>query len=328
MEGMGAPRPNWDTSEVRVSRPRKKAPVPTSPQTVTHRGSGCCCLTGRGSGTAAWSPWKWLLLSNYYTPRPALQAPTPEAQPGLHTPTDHLGGMGSPPGPAVPLSRTPGGPGGEWGGMWMDVGSPALTLHPLPCLAEAQQGHDGPQTTPQGRCPPGEGRGGPHRPGSRSQPLTGLPPPPPLPPERHAADRGHRAGEGGEPQGDREAELPVGALPPAAHPRLHRRAAGTHRPPRFPHRSGRQARGVRAGQGAASGWPSTRPHPPRPPQELCKQLHAKVDAAEEEKYDMEVKVQKSSKEVRGRGARGAAGAAGGLAPRLLPSPPLPCSWRT
>uniref|UniRef100_A0A287CU62 Troponin I, fast skeletal muscle n=1 Tax=Ictidomys tridecemlineatus TaxID=43179 RepID=A0A287CU62_ICTTR len=36
---------------------------------------------------------------------------------------------------------------------------------------------------------------------------------------------------------------------------------------------------------------------PPPPQELCKQLHAKIDAAEEEKYDMEVKVQKSSKEL-------------------------------
>ncbi|KAM9659670.1 troponin I, fast skeletal muscle isoform 1-T1 [Trichechus inunguis] len=32
-------------------------------------------------------------------------------------------------------------------------------------------------------------------------------------------------------------------------------------------------------------------------QELCKQLHAKVDAAEEDKYDMEMKVQKSSKEL-------------------------------
>ncbi|ELW71914.1 Synaptotagmin-8 [Tupaia chinensis] len=32
-------------------------------------------------------------------------------------------------------------------------------------------------------------------------------------------------------------------------------------------------------------------------QELCKQLHAKIDAAEEEKYDMEVKVQKSTKEL-------------------------------
>uniref|UniRef100_A0A2K6U430 Troponin I, fast skeletal muscle n=1 Tax=Saimiri boliviensis boliviensis TaxID=39432 RepID=A0A2K6U430_SAIBB len=32
-------------------------------------------------------------------------------------------------------------------------------------------------------------------------------------------------------------------------------------------------------------------------QELCKQLHAKIDAAEEEKYDMEVRVQKSSKEL-------------------------------
>uniref|UniRef100_A0A8C2YSR5 Troponin I, fast skeletal muscle n=1 Tax=Chinchilla lanigera TaxID=34839 RepID=A0A8C2YSR5_CHILA len=36
---------------------------------------------------------------------------------------------------------------------------------------------------------------------------------------------------------------------------------------------------------------------PSPPQELCKQLHAKIDAAEEEKYDMEVKVQKSTKEL-------------------------------
>lgn len=72
--------------------------------------------------------------------------------------------------------------------------------------------------------------------------------------------------------------------------------------PQFPHRSRRQARG--SGQSPASGWPLTRPHPPCLPQELCKQLHAKVDAAEEEKYDMEVKVQKSSKEVSGRGARG------------------------
>ncbi|KAG8525177.1 Troponin I, fast skeletal muscle, partial [Galemys pyrenaicus] len=32
-------------------------------------------------------------------------------------------------------------------------------------------------------------------------------------------------------------------------------------------------------------------------QELCKQLHAKIDEAEEEKYDMEVKVQKSTKEL-------------------------------
>ncbi|XP_060033338.1 troponin I, fast skeletal muscle [Erinaceus europaeus] len=32
-------------------------------------------------------------------------------------------------------------------------------------------------------------------------------------------------------------------------------------------------------------------------QELCKQLHSKIDEAEEEKYDMEVKVQKSTKEL-------------------------------
>ncbi|XP_011385879.2 troponin I, fast skeletal muscle, partial [Pteropus vampyrus] len=34
-------------------------------------------------------------------------------------------------------------------------------------------------------------------------------------------------------------------------------------------------------------------------QELCRQLHAKIDAAEEEKYDMEMRVQKSTKEVSG-----------------------------
>ncbi|XP_036866832.1 troponin I, fast skeletal muscle isoform X1 [Manis javanica] len=32
-------------------------------------------------------------------------------------------------------------------------------------------------------------------------------------------------------------------------------------------------------------------------QELCKQLHAKIDTAEEEKYDMEIRVQKSTKEL-------------------------------
>ncbi|XP_058383661.1 troponin I, fast skeletal muscle [Diceros bicornis minor] len=32
-------------------------------------------------------------------------------------------------------------------------------------------------------------------------------------------------------------------------------------------------------------------------QELCKQLHAKIDVAEEEKYDMEIKLQKSTKEL-------------------------------
>ena len=39
-------------------------------------------------------------------------------------------------------------------------------------------------------------------------------------------------------------------------------------------------------------------------QELCRQLHAKIDAAEEEKYDMEIRVQKSTKEVRAGTARG------------------------
>lgn len=66
------------------------------------------------------------------------------------------------------------------------------------------------------------------------------------------------------------------------------------------------------------GWLSAHPSWP-PPQELCKQLHAKIDTAEEEKYDMEIRVQKSTKEVRGGGRpgagvgrRGAAGAGLGL----------------
>ncbi|XP_007466005.1 PREDICTED: troponin I, fast skeletal muscle [Lipotes vexillifer] len=39
------------------------------------------------------------------------------------------------------------------------------------------------------------------------------------------------------------------------------------------------------------------PGPVAQVQELCQQLHAKINAAEEEKYDMEVKVQKSTKEL-------------------------------
>lgn len=68
------------------------------------------------------------------------------------------------------------------------------------------------------------------------------------------------------------------------------------------------------------------------PQELCKQLHAKIDKAEEEKYDMEMKVQKSTKEVRGGQAGDTGGGApqpGGVWPRwLLHNPPHPHSWRT
>lgn len=73
--------------------------------------------------------------------------------------------------------------------------------------------------------------------------------------------------------------------------------------------------------------PAPRPPTP-PPQELCKQLHAKIDAAEEEKYDMEIKVQKSTKEVRGRAGAGAGRAPHG--PGFRASPPLAHvrSWRT
>lgn len=33
------------------------------------------------------------------------------------------------------------------------------------------------------------------------------------------------------------------------------------------------------------------------PQELCKKLHAKIESVDEERYDTEVKLQKTSKEV-------------------------------
>lgn len=90
---------------------------------------------------------------------------------------------------------------------------------------------------------------------------------------------------------------------------------------------------VRAGGGQADRCPppTSCPHP----QELCKQLHAKIDAAEEEKYDMEVRVQKSTKEVSGRGAgpgvrRGALRAGGGPGHGWPPpsARPPPHSWRT
>ncbi|XP_075044002.1 troponin I, fast skeletal muscle [Mixophyes fleayi] len=43
--------------------------------------------------------------------------------------------------------------------------------------------------------------------------------------------------------------------------------------------------------------PLSLPHSLQDLQEFCKKLHAKVDVVDEERYDMEVKVQKSSKEL-------------------------------
>ncbi|XP_053305373.1 troponin I, fast skeletal muscle [Spea bombifrons] len=43
--------------------------------------------------------------------------------------------------------------------------------------------------------------------------------------------------------------------------------------------------------------PLSIPHSMTDLQELCKKLHAKIDVVDEERYDMEVKVQKSSKEL-------------------------------
>lgn len=83
----------------------------------------------------AWSPWKWLLLSNYYThPWPCRDPSLPTAskvQSHLHTPTCHLGSVGSPR-PSCPLSRTPASWGGEWGRMWVCRG-PDSASSPLPC---------------------------------------------------------------------------------------------------------------------------------------------------------------------------------------------------
>lgn len=90
----------------------------------------------------------------------------------------------------------------------------------------------------------------------------------------------------------------------------------------------RASRVVRAG----GGHPPTHGTRPPPPQELCQQLHAKINVAEEEKYDMEVKVQKSIKEVRGRGGGRGAGGARTARSRPPPPPAQPCrpprSWRT
>lgn len=88
-------------------------------------------------------------------------------------------------------------------------------------------------------------------------------------------------------------------------------------------RTSRVVRRVEAKRGVA--------HPPTHRglrrQELCRQLHAKIDAAEEEKYDMEVKVQKSTKEVRRGGRVGPGGARGRRGGGTQPCCP-PCSWRT
>ncbi|XP_029438414.1 troponin I, fast skeletal muscle [Rhinatrema bivittatum] len=43
--------------------------------------------------------------------------------------------------------------------------------------------------------------------------------------------------------------------------------------------------------------PLSLPHSMQDLQELCKKLHAKLDEGEEERYDMEIKVQKSTNEV-------------------------------
>ncbi|XP_073460796.1 troponin I, fast skeletal muscle [Aquarana catesbeiana] len=43
--------------------------------------------------------------------------------------------------------------------------------------------------------------------------------------------------------------------------------------------------------------PLSLPHSLQELQEFCKKLHAKIDVVDEERYDMEVKVQKSSKEL-------------------------------
>lgn len=96
--------------------------------------------------------------------------------------------------------------------------SQSLTLTPLSCPAEAQQGHHGPETAP-------EGKGGLLQRAGGTEVGVGVHGGPSRPPlcssECDAPDRGHRAGERGKPPRIREAELPVRTLPASAHPRLH-----------------------------------------------------------------------------------------------------------
>lgn len=210
----GARPPAWGKSEVRVSRPRK-TPQPTLQR--RHRGSG---PGGRGSGASAQSPWKWLLWG-YCTPL----LPCRDPRPSPH-----------------PLGRV-------WRGVsgCARVCGQRLTLLLSPVLQKRNRAI----TARRQHLKVGAARGrGPWR-GSagaaaRTRPLTAARCPPSA--ERDAADSGHGAGEGGEPPGDGEAELPGGALRPAAHPQLHRRSAGAC-PPCLGFPIGREGRCGGAGQG-------------------------------------------------------------------------------
>uniref|UniRef100_A0ABI7W5K0 Troponin I, fast skeletal muscle n=1 Tax=Felis catus TaxID=9685 RepID=A0ABI7W5K0_FELCA len=131
----------------------------------------------------------------------------------------------------------------------------ALTLPLPPCPTETQQGHHGPETAPEGRRWPREGRPGVCAGRGPHSPSLACPPPRPL----QSVMLQIAATELEKEESRRETEK--------------QNYLSEHCPPLHVPGSMSEV------------------------QELCKQLHAKIDAAEEEKYDMEIRVQKSSKEL-------------------------------
>lgn len=225
------------------------------------RGESCsrtCATASAGARLPHLPPTSRALWGPRPKPPPPPPTADPDMPPGQRGPTQPhaLGtaptGLGAP--RRVRAERR--GPGA----------GPALTLPPLPRSAEAQQGHHGPEAAPEGRRPPAGHSGAPV---PQPRPLTACPA---SPAERHAPDRSHGAGEGAEPPRGREAKLPVGALPPAAHPRVRVRGAGTSALPaarllllRFPplvRRAMGRSGQVGAGRGVAVRPPVLAPPPP------------------------------------------------------------------
>lgn len=78
MEGMGAPRPYWDRSEVRVSRPRKMVPLPPLPTDSDTQRKWLLLPHGAGEvGLRPGHPGNCCFSQMTIPPHPALQGPLP-----------------------------------------------------------------------------------------------------------------------------------------------------------------------------------------------------------------------------------------------------------
>uniref|UniRef100_A0A7N5K229 Troponin I, fast skeletal muscle n=1 Tax=Ailuropoda melanoleuca TaxID=9646 RepID=A0A7N5K229_AILME len=170
----------------------------------------------------------------------------------------------------------------------------ALTLLAPPNPAETQQGHHGPETTPEGRCCPRDGHPGVCAGLRAHHPSLARPRPRRVSCSRSPPRSWRRIGVAVSRRSRttcRSTAPRCTCLAPCLKCRCPPHA---HAPARCL-TSPLVKKVVRAGGGQADRCPppTSCPHP----QELCKQLHAKIDAAEEEKYDMEVRVQKSTKEL-------------------------------